>query len=102
MRFPSRMAFDSWLRHKKSGDVVGFPSRSCECPIATYLREHGAKSPYVRPDIKFRSSCWRPDHSIIRHLPEWANKFAYTVDNEIHRDDVVYASVALAILDRCP
>lgn len=82
MEFPSIGEFWSWLAAKPLDESVGRVCDMGECPLAVYLKAHGAEHPYVRPDNFADKSFWRPcnDPKQGSALPEWANAFANRID----------------------
>jgi hypothetical protein len=95
MRFPSQNKFVAWLESKQPDEWAGRALSLGDCPLAMYLREHGAPDPYVRPDKVARDSCWRYSHGSREPLPEWANTFANRVDREFK--DSVSVSECLSV-----
>lgn len=90
----TRPAFTRWLQSKPD-DFVFRGVESCfHCPIAEFLREHGAPAPYVWLDSYTRDE--RFGH--YNRLPPWATWFSRSMKRagDLTRDE------ALRILtDRC-
>jgi hypothetical protein len=102
MDFPTKAEFRAWLKSLKPSDCVGIACRLGDCPLASYLNDHGAAgSAYVRPDRFVEESCWRisDDGSGRQTLPPWANEFGIYVDTGFGDGEALSARQALGVLN---
>lgn len=88
--------FRKWLAKKDPQSIVGIPGAGRSCPIATYLKEHGADMVWVDGyNILFN------DNGEWHDAPtkKWASNFIVRVDGTFLPKTKITATEALGILD---
>ena len=95
--------FRAWLSGKPAGEVVGLSRRSCECPIAQYLKDTKGRNGWTvgANDVE------RYDKLERFQLPGWARCFVRIVDAIVDEGKSPYATAevtrehALGVLREC-
>jgi hypothetical protein len=75
LKFPTRKAFMAWFAKRRKR---AFGNSTISCPLAGYLRAHGARHPVVWADRAFGAF---PDGMIV--LPKWAKRFVREWDEGV-------------------
>ena len=87
--------FQTWLRHLRPTDVVGYAQQPANCPVANYLKATGVVGAWVDRDWVF---AWTRDGGVKVKPPGWLWRFIFVIDN---RDRItVTAGEALDILQQ--
>lgn len=80
--FPDEKRFREWLELHDEKDIIAIGWLACTCPLALWLRAEGLPAPYVYPAARASRSTWYDDHhnGAGQVLPQWANRFALSID----------------------